>query len=289
MTLRGITGIINTKNEASNIANAIRSLKTLVDEVLVADMGSTDDTRAIATSMGARVLNVEDFSYVEPARKFAAESAQYEWLMFLDADEVLPRSLCAALRRLAESDEVDVVVISRMNFMFGHRITGGGWGTSNDRVVRFFRAGCVVLPDVIHQTPVAVESARVHQLASTDDLSIVHFNYLDWGHFVGKMNRYTEVEATTRVSRSESTMSGWRLAWFLFRRVFWRRFVRQRGYRDGVRGLGLVWMMMTYHVLIQLKQRHLLEYPLDGDVQAVYARISDEVFFGASSSSGTGS
>ena len=77
------------KNEEQHLARCLRSAKPVVDEIVIVDTGSTDRTRDIAAAFGARVTDVpwnDDFS---AARNAALELASCEWVLVLDADEVL--------------------------------------------------------------------------------------------------------------------------------------------------------------------------------------------------------
>ena len=82
-----ISGIIITHNEAQNIARAIRSLPML-DEIIVVDANSADETRRIAAGLGAHVVE-HPFSGFAAQKNFAAEQAVNEWILSLDADEEL--------------------------------------------------------------------------------------------------------------------------------------------------------------------------------------------------------
>jgi tetratricopeptide (TPR) repeat protein len=80
---------IIARNEEATIGMAIKSVLALVDEMILIDTGSTDNTRIIAEGYGARVLDVsweDDFSQ---ARNAALAEATGDWILFLDADEFL--------------------------------------------------------------------------------------------------------------------------------------------------------------------------------------------------------
>ena len=229
MNASGISGIIHTKNEERFIAQAIRSLQPAVDEVIVADMASTDRTRVIAQQLGARVIDVPDFGYVEPALSLSHAEARHEWILRLDADELIPPRLADELRVLAfAGDEFDVVSICRLNYFFGTPIRSAGW--AHDRQLRMHRSSMVTLEDVgVHSAFLDLSTARVRELEESPDLSIVHFNYTDWRLFVDKMNRYTDVHAV------ENVASGWQPS---HRRLF-REICRQVG---GGLGIADSWM-----------------------------------------------
>jgi len=82
-----------TKNEASNIGLSIKSVMDIVDELIVVDTGSTDDTVAIAESLGARVVYFEWINDFSAARNHALSLASGDIAIFLDADEWFTPSL----------------------------------------------------------------------------------------------------------------------------------------------------------------------------------------------------
>ncbi|MBA3436329.1 MAG: glycosyltransferase, partial [Chloroflexi bacterium] len=88
-----ISGIINTRNEAANIRYSVASLVSWCDEVIVMDQESDDGTAEIARAAGATVLSHPHTGFVEPARAAAVDSATGDWLMILDADEIVPPAL----------------------------------------------------------------------------------------------------------------------------------------------------------------------------------------------------
>jgi glycosyltransferase involved in cell wall biosynthesis len=269
-----ISVVINAKNEERWIAQTIASVRDHADEVIVADMASSDATRRIAIQSGARVIDVPDYGYVEPARRAAVDAATGDWVLILDADEVVAPGLFPALRRVAADPEVDGVVIHRQNYFFGGRIHHAGWGLDVDRHMRAFRKDRVSLPDDIHHPIALVPGARLEILPADPDVSVVHFNYVDWSHFVEKMNRYTSIEARTLAASDEPLPTRRMLG--EMRRELVTRYVRQRGYRDGVRGLGLSVLMSVYRMLVHLKARQLRDVGDEAAIVQTYQRVARE-------------
>lgn len=91
------------KNEGENLVRSIRSLAGQVDELVVVDTGSTDDTRQLARQMGARVYEYQWQDDFAAARNYALARTQGDWLVLLDADEYFTEQTAGNLRRLLES------------------------------------------------------------------------------------------------------------------------------------------------------------------------------------------
>ncbi|MEO1719914.1 MAG: glycosyltransferase family 2 protein, partial [Pseudomonadota bacterium] len=90
---------IRTKNEASRIEATVKSALQVAREVVVVDSGSTDETRSIAEAAGARVI-VNPWPGNGHQKRFAEEAATHDWLLDLDADEVVTEPLAKEIAAL---------------------------------------------------------------------------------------------------------------------------------------------------------------------------------------------
>lgn len=75
-----VSAVINVRNEAQHLSKCLKSIKDFVDEIIVVDMHSTDDSVAIAKSYNAKVFSYRPMKYVEPARNFALSKASGKWI-----------------------------------------------------------------------------------------------------------------------------------------------------------------------------------------------------------------
>lgn len=267
-----ISVVINTKNEERWIAQAISSVQGFADEILVADMASTDRTVPIAESLGARVITVPDYGFVEPARRQAVDASHGDWILLLDADEVVPPSLASRFQSIAADPSIDAAIGSHANYMFGRRVAYTGWGLSQDRHLRFFRRSRVVLPDDIHGLIRVRDGANVTEIEPVEELSIVHFNYVDWSQFLQKLDRYTTIEAQSWVDQKR-TLKSRRMVWDVLREIKWR-FFSGGGWREGYVGFGLTVMMVTYRVSTYVKARQLKEQGTASEIVDSYRHLA---------------
>lgn len=86
------------RNEARCLARCLESIRAAVDEVVVADTGSSDESREIARRFGAKVVSFGWINDFAAARNFALEQARGEWLLVLDADEYASDTLRKEIR-----------------------------------------------------------------------------------------------------------------------------------------------------------------------------------------------
>lgn len=90
------------KNEETNLARALQSVKNVVDEIVIVDTGSTDKTKAIAKSFNAKVFNFEWTNNFSAARNYALEKSEGDWIIYLDADEELSTGSVNELRKIIQ-------------------------------------------------------------------------------------------------------------------------------------------------------------------------------------------
>ena len=77
------------KNEEPNLARCLMSVKPVADEIIVVDTGSTDKTRAIAAALGAKVFDFTWTNNFSETRNYSLSKASGEWILVLDADEII--------------------------------------------------------------------------------------------------------------------------------------------------------------------------------------------------------
>jgi len=133
-----ITAAIITFNEAENIREACESV-AWVDEIVVVDSESTDDTRDIAAACGANVIN-RPWPGFAAQKQFASDQAANDWVLSLDADERVSEELKSAIQNLRNQNIeqlADGYLIARRSFYMGRWIRGGGWYP--DRQLRLFK------------------------------------------------------------------------------------------------------------------------------------------------------
>jgi glycosyltransferase involved in cell wall biosynthesis len=260
--------VINTLNEERRLPYALRSVRDWVDEIVVVDMLSDDRTVEIAKAFGARVFTHERLGYADPARAFALAKATGDWILILDADELVPPRLARRLRDIAAKDEADVVDVPRLNYLLGEPLAGTGWGPSQDSHQRFFRRGWIEATGDVHNFLHLREGARVLRLASDSQPALVHFNYTDVADFIERLNRYTTIEAVGRAADRRRVRRTHAIAAMI--REFVRRFLRDKGYRDGWRGFYLAGLMAFYRFAVYAKLEESRSIGTREDVQHLY-------------------
>jgi (heptosyl)LPS beta-1,4-glucosyltransferase len=250
-----ISVVINTLNEERNLPYALRSVQSWADEIVVVDMFSTDRTVEIAKQFGAKVFLHKGPGFNYAPREYAISQASGPWIFVLDADELVPTSLSKTLRRILERNDVDVVLVPRLNYLLGIALQHTRWGPDQDLQVRFFKKGKISASSIAHRDFQPGNGAKVLRIKFDGSNGIVHFNYLDTSQFIERLNRYTSIEAGQAFARGERSTP--LRAIVHATKEFLSRYIKARGYLDGWRGFYLSLFMCFYRLATAAKQKEL--------------------------------
>ena len=118
--------VIITYNEERNIRPCLEAALKVADEVLVVDSFSTDCTLNICEELGVRFIQHEWKGYSEQ-KNFANAAASYDWILSVDADEVLDNTLQQAILEAKTKGFAGAYQVNRLTFYCGHPIRHCGW------------------------------------------------------------------------------------------------------------------------------------------------------------------
>jgi glycosyltransferase involved in cell wall biosynthesis len=219
-----ITAAIIALDEQQNLAELLPRLDW-VDEIVVVDGGSRDDTVGLARTLGCRVSShpMDDFA---AQRNRALRLATGDWVLSIDADERPCPGLPAEIHRRLIGNTQAAYRISIRSWIFGRRIRLGG--TQDDRPVRLFRRGAARWEGGVH------ERLQIRGRIGRLDGWLSHHTMPDLHAFLVKMHRYTSLEARARLAAGRRP--SWRDAWMAPVRESFRRLVWKQGLLDGPQG-----------------------------------------------------
>ncbi len=225
-----VTVAVITKNEEKNIARCLGSVKW-ADEIIVVDGFSTDKTAEISESMGARVIKHKFSGTFADDRNVGTENAGNEWVLHIDADDVVTEDFRTKLADVLTSKE-DVVVYKfrRKNFFLGHSMDHGGF---HHYIPNMVKKGFVHYEGDVHEVPV------YKGYAGTIDADIEHYPFDSIGQFVDRQNRYAEI-AAKKILKNEGVLPVARVKKEMIGKtfkVFWKSYVKKQGYKEGMYGL----------------------------------------------------
>jgi glycosyltransferase involved in cell wall biosynthesis len=150
--LEKISFITFTRNSSDKIAGLLAHVKDIVDEIIVIDGFSTDDTVKIAREYGAKVYSRKPWGFVEPDRMFALRMASYDWVLYLDDDERINSKLINDLKSLIKdaNDEISAYRITRINLKNGKPLLGPLY---LDKQIRIFKKKKAIYKGLVHELP----------------------------------------------------------------------------------------------------------------------------------------
>jgi len=240
-----ISVVINTYNAEKHLREVLESV-TDFDEIIICDMESKDTTLAIANEFGCKIVTFEKKNYniVEPARNFAVQSASNEWVLVVDADELVTPDLRSYLYQYINNPNcAEGLFIPRRN----RDMNVPDVGRLRDFQLRFFRRSKVFWPPVIHAIP-KIEG-RTEKLVGNDKAV---FNHLDENYLhdrIEKLNRYSDGEIDKRADKHYGLGALlWRPTW-----RFFKAYVMDQQYKKGLPGFIASYLSGFYQFLIVAK------------------------------------
>lgn len=248
-----ISAVIHTFNEERNIERCLSSL-SWVDEIVVIDMGSRDKTFSIVSRYTDKVFQHAYTGFVEPARNYGIAKTKNDWILIVDADEEIPKSLAHFLSVEVKKPAADFYRLSRKNIIFGRWVRHAGWWP--DYQIRFFKKDTVTWVEKIHGIPLT--KGKGLDIESLEDLSIIHYNYQSIEQYLERLNRYTTISAKELfLDNKHFSIDN------LFDKPvkeFVRRFFVWQGYKDGIYGLAVSLLQSFSELITYLKLWELEKY-----------------------------
>jgi len=182
---------IIARDEADRIERTIEAVRGLSDDIVLVDSGSTDGTQGLAARLGARVIHHPWPGY-GLQKQFAEDQCRHDWLLNLDADEVVPSAMVAEIAALfagsgpaADAYELRIAEIfpgERAPHRFAYALAP----------VRLYRRDKGrYSPSSVHDRVDLVPGARIARLKGT----VHHYSVRSLGEQMSKLNSYSDAQA----------------------------------------------------------------------------------------------
>lgn len=243
--MKNITILIHTRNEELNIQECIDSARYLTDNIQIIDMESEDKTVQIASKNNVKISNFPATKYVEPARKFAIDQAETDWVFILDADERMTKDLANEITNTisnfklqnsnsqSSDSEIRQLIthfkVARKN-IFGKKkwLKHGGWWP--DMQIRLiYKPAFIDWPKQIHSTP------KFKGIGGELENPIIHHFHGDLESMVKKTMLFEDIESDLLFNAHKKT--GTLIFFRKFLGELFRRLIKERGFLDGTIGI----------------------------------------------------
>ncbi|MGY4676589.1 glycosyltransferase family 2 protein [Pasteurella sp. P03HT] len=219
------------KNESAHLAPCLDTVKGWVDEIVILDSGSTDNTQEIALQYGAKFYQNTDWQGFGRQRQLAQQYVTSDYVLWLDADERVTPKLREAIQLAVKQNKDNVVYkIPRLSEVFGRKIRHSGWYP--DFVLRLYPTKLTQYNDEpVHEKVCLPAHAVVEKL--TGDLE--HYTYQDMHHYLVKSAGYAKAWAEKRekAGKKGSLFSALTHAIGCFTKMY----IIKAGFLDGKQGL----------------------------------------------------
>lgn len=228
-----VSAFIIARNEADRIGRTICSVRDVVDEVVVIDSGSTDDTVAVCEALGARVVFNAWRGY-GPQKRFGERTCRNDWLLNLDADEEADPALAEAIAAAFADGPPDCAAF-RLFWKNVHFTDDAPrrFAPRRNFIRLYDRRRASFRDSLVHDTVVVDEGATVRDLPGRG--LVLHRSFRSLQHFNDKLMEYAAWQARDMVERGRRPPL-WRV--LVEPAVgFFRMYVMRRNFlygRDGV-------------------------------------------------------
>jgi glycosyltransferase involved in cell wall biosynthesis len=241
-----VSVFIITKNEADRIGKTIRAVRELTDDLVVVDSGSTDGTQAIAQELGARVI-FNAWPGYGPQKRFAEDQCRHDWLLNIDADEVVPPNLADEIRALfAHRDGEPPCQAYRLRIaeIFPGERAPHPMAYSLSPVRLYRKDWGRYSPSLVHDRVELKPEAKIGKLKGV----VHHWSVRSLGDQLAKLNRYSDQQVIDLEIRGVSIPT-WRV-FFEFPAAFLKAYF---GRRHALRGTYGFLTAMNYAISRHLR------------------------------------
>ena len=225
-----LSGVIITFNEERSIEKCLQSLTSVVDEIIVVDSLSTDNTKEICEKYNVKFVEQEFLGYIEQ-KNFAIKQASHDYIVSLDGDEALSEQLQKSIVKLKNNWTVDGYYCNRFNNFCGQWIKHSHWYP--DRKLRVFNRQKAEWKGINPHDRVVMNSLGTKTASLKGD--ILHWTYQTYSEYNLKIEHFSSISAKSYHDLGRKAPI-WRIllnpTWAFFRSYFLKL-----GFLDGLNGL----------------------------------------------------
>jgi len=247
---RFLSVALATYNEERCLADCLRSVKELAEEIVVVDGSSTDQTVKIAKDFGARVIVTTNKPIFHLNKQQAIDACRGDWILQLDADEIVTPELATEIKAVIAADRPQPVAywLKRRKMFLGRWIKKGG--QYPDPVIRLFKKGKAYLPcKSVHEQMVV--NGEVGWL----DNPLLHLPTPSFSVYLIKDNRYSTLTANELLKNNVplGVVGAFKYLFWKPLETFLSLFIRHRGYLDGLPGFAFAFYSGLHYMSAYLK------------------------------------
>lgn len=247
---KGLSVLIISKNNEDTIEKTLRSLKSLTSQIILIDEESTDSTVRIAKLYNVEVYQ-KVFNNIGKQRAFGLKFVTNPWVLILDSDEVVSKELKKEIKSIADrnNSQISGFEIPYQSYFLDRPLNRGG---EDYKQLRFFKTNYVKsLPTIIHN------EFYINGKIGTLKNKIHHYSYRSIPQVYSKFTDYAIKMA--KVKQDEGETSSIRKVIMYPLHMFYARFIKDKGYKDGLfripLDLAFAYMEFLTYILLAFKPK----------------------------------
>ncbi|SDC62166.1 Glycosyltransferase involved in cell wall bisynthesis [Desulfurella multipotens] len=231
---------IITYNEKENLERTLKSVD-FCDEIVIVDSYSTDETVEIAKKYTDKIYLNKFISYGEQ-KNFAIEKLSTDWILSIDADEVVSPSLKTEILNAIKNSKFDSYYIKIQLVFLNKALRFGG---AQNWHLRLFRKGLMFSNCIVHEKVISKNASYLKG-------KILHYSYKDLSHYIEKLNKYTSISATLNLKKNQHLHPIIR-----FQLELLKRFIFKGAFLDGYEGILYALLSSFYQLVKYAKAKEL--------------------------------
>lgn len=246
-----ISVVIITLNEEKNIQRCLNAVKDIADEIVVVDSFSTDKTKEICLQHKVRFIEHRFEGHIEQ-KNWAAAQATYDFVLSLDADEVVSEELKQSILEVKANKEFDGYYFNRLTSYCGQWIKHCGWYP--DKKLRLWDRRLGSWTGINPHDRFELQAGYTQKYLKGD---LLHYTYNSISEHVAQYNKFTEIgarEAFKKGKKSNLFIAFYKSVW-----KFKRDYIFKLGFLDGYYGFIICRLSANATFLKYIKLRELIK------------------------------
>lgn len=237
-----ITAVILTHNNQDTLKRTLNSL-AFCSQIIIIDDYSADETVSLARAAGAQVYQRRLKQNWAAQRNFGLQKADHSWVLFIDSDEVVSRSLKKEIQTVLPGTDKNGFLISRQDVFLGKVLKHGE--TGHIKLLRLGKKNKGKWQRAVHETW-QIEG-KIGQLTSP----ILHLRDLSISQFIKRINHYTDIDAQQLAQEGKPFTFGQ----FFFKPLgkFIYNYIFLAGFLDGMPGFIFAFLMSLHSIIVRVK------------------------------------
>lgn len=240
--MQKISAVVLTHNNEATIKEAFASV-LWCDEIIILDDFSSDGTLENIFQRKAKIYQKRLSGNFAAQRNYALKKAGNEWVLFLDADEVISNELKNEIEKIIQKTDKKGFYITRIDYLWGKRMRFGEF--SNFLLLRLARKDAGLWTGSVH------EIWDVKGDKGTLRGKIVHYPFQNASEFLAKINYYSSLRAV-ELFNMKSKANAWSVIFFPAGKLL-QNYIYKLGFLDGMQGFIHAIIMSFYSFLVRSK------------------------------------